>query len=248
MADTKLRCALVYHLEDEPIVIAKYDHASQYETHAGTDQGTLYGGRDKNYADAVGKIIGSDPPSGLSEAGKIGGFKIVQSDVHQVVYGSDTDGICCAVVTGLGYPSRTAIAMLTELYDEFIGKFGDQALSAKENSLNKRSKTILSTTCKKYEDSANVDKAQAVLGKVEGVKAQMQDNIAGMLKNTEKAESLAEQSDQLNEQAAVFQKNSTALKKQMKCKNMKMTILLTGLVIGILLIILVPLIIKAKKS
>jgi len=138
--------------------------------------------------------------------------------------------------------------MLTELYDEFIGKFGDQALSAKENSLNKRSKTILSTTCKKYEDSANVDKAQAVLGKVEGVKAQMQDNIAGMLKNTEKAESLAEQSDQLNEQAAVFQKKSTALKKQMKCKNMKMTILLTGLVIGILLIILVPLIIKAKKS
>ena len=75
-------------------MIAKYDHASQYETTGGTDQGTLYGGRDKNYADAVGKIIGSDPPSGLSEAGKIGGFKIVQSDVHQVVYGSDTDGIC----------------------------------------------------------------------------------------------------------------------------------------------------------
>ena len=94
MADTKLRCALVYRLEDSPIVIAKYDHASQYETHGGTDQGTLYGGRDKNYADAVGKIIGSDPPGGLSEAGAIGGFKIVQSDVHQVVYGSDTDGIC----------------------------------------------------------------------------------------------------------------------------------------------------------
>jgi hypothetical protein len=94
MADTKLRCALVYRLEDSPIVIAKYDHASQYETHGGTDQGTLYGGRDKNYADAVGKIIASDPPGGLSEAGSIGGFKIVQSDVHQVVYGSDTDGIC----------------------------------------------------------------------------------------------------------------------------------------------------------
>jgi hypothetical protein len=94
MADTKLRCALVYRLEDSPILIAKYDHASQYETHGGTDQGTLYGGRDKNYADAVGKIIGSDPPGGLSEAGAIGGFKIVQSDVHQVVYGSDTDGIC----------------------------------------------------------------------------------------------------------------------------------------------------------
>jgi hypothetical protein len=93
MADTKLRCALVYRLEGDPIVLSRFDHASQYETHGGTDQGTLYGGRDKNYADAVGKIIGSDPPTGLSEAGKIGGFKIVQSDVHQVVYGSDTDGI-----------------------------------------------------------------------------------------------------------------------------------------------------------
>ena len=156
--------------------------------------------------------------------------------------------IGCAVVTGLGYPSRTAIAMLTELHNEVVNKFGDELNSAKENALNKRAKTIMSNTCKKYEDSANVDKAQAVLGKVEGVKAQMQDNIAGMLKNTEKAESLAEQSDQLNEQAAVFKKNSTDLKKQMRCKNTKMTIILVGLVVGILLVILVPLIVKAKKS
>jgi hypothetical protein len=95
MADQKLRCALVYRLEaGNTINLAKYDHASQYETHGGSDEAALYGGKDKSYAEAVAKVISNDPPSGLSEAGTIGGFKVVQSDQHQVVYGADSDGIC----------------------------------------------------------------------------------------------------------------------------------------------------------
>jgi len=46
----------------------------------------------------------------------------------------------------------------------------------------------------------------------------------------------------------VFQKKSKDLRKQMRCKNIKMTIILTTLVVGILLVILVPLIMKAKKA
>ena len=34
----------------------------------------------------------------------------------------------------------------------------------------------------------------------------------------------------------------------MKCKNIKMTIILVSLVVGILIIVLVPLILKAKKA
>ena len=102
MTDTKLRCVIIYRLEDPPVAIAKYDHVSQYETH---DRTVLYGGREQNYADAVAKIIGSDPPGGLLESDKLGGFKIVQSDAHQVVYGSDADGICEWIVIFLAsYP------------------------------------------------------------------------------------------------------------------------------------------------
>jgi hypothetical protein len=94
MSDTKLRCALAYRLSDKaPVLLAKYDHASQYETHGGAG-GELYGGKDKAYAEAVGKVIENDPPAGLTESGAIGGFKVVQSDQHQVVYGADADGIC----------------------------------------------------------------------------------------------------------------------------------------------------------
>lgn len=95
MSDQKLRCALVYRLESGKTVnVAKYDHAGSYESSGGADEAALYGGRDKSYAEAVAKVIENDPPAGLSEAGTIGGFKVVQSDQHQVVYGADSDGIC----------------------------------------------------------------------------------------------------------------------------------------------------------
>ncbi len=95
MSDNKLRCALVYRLEGggNALCVAKYDHAGQYETHGGADS-SLYGGRDKSYAEAVAGVISNDPPSGLSQSGALGGFKVVQSDQHQVVYGADTDGLC----------------------------------------------------------------------------------------------------------------------------------------------------------
>jgi len=243
---------MVYRLQGggspNPVILASYDHANSYESHGGSaSEEGLYGGKGGDYSKAVAKVIANDPPGGLAEGGKVGGFKVVQSDQHQVVYGADKDGICFCVITGLAYQSRVAIQFLEELATEFSTTFGDEPKKAKENSLNRKTKKVMSAMCKKYEDPANVDKAQKVIGQVDKVKGQMQDNIANMLKNTEQAESLAEKSDQLNEQASVFKKNSKTLKKQMAWKNLKMTLLLGGIVVIILIVILVPLIVKLKK-
>ena len=96
MSDKKLRCALIFRLSSSgpPRMAAKYDHAGQYESHGGATTESLYGGRDQSYADAVGNVIHNDPPSALTESGTLGGFKVVQSDQHQVVYGADGDGVC----------------------------------------------------------------------------------------------------------------------------------------------------------
>ena len=98
-SDQKLRCALAYRIDPgSTVLLAKYDHAAQYESHGGAASGgggsDLYGGRDKSYADAVAAVIENDPPAGLAESGQIGGFKVVQSDMHQVVYGADADRVC----------------------------------------------------------------------------------------------------------------------------------------------------------
>jgi hypothetical protein len=87
---------MVYRLEGggapNPVCLASYDHANSYESHGGSEG--LYGGKGGDYAKAVAKVISNDPPGGLAEGGKIGGFKVVQSDQHQVVYGADKDGLC----------------------------------------------------------------------------------------------------------------------------------------------------------
>jgi uncharacterized protein YqhQ len=137
--------------------------------------------------------------------------------------------------------------MLTELHAPYSEQFSLQFESATTNALSKKSKPLLQEYCKKYDDSTKVDKASSLNAKVELVKGTMQDNIAAMLRNNELGESLAERSNQLNEQATVFQKKSKDLRKQMRCKNIKMTIILVSLVVGILVIILVPLIMRARK-
>jgi len=137
--------------------------------------------------------------------------------------------------------------MLQDMYTEFTSKYGDAAKTAAESSLSKKAKSILQDVCKKYEDPSSVDKTQKILGQVDAVKGQMQGNIASMLKNTEKAEDMAAKSEQLNEQASVFKKRSTDLKKQMQWKNLKMTLILGGIILVIVLAIVVPLIVKAKK-
>merc|ERR1719512_567144 len=191
-------------------------------------------------------VIKNDPPG--NGDGTIGGFKVVQSEVHQVVYGADSDGLCLAVITGLRYPSRIATQMLIELYQDYSTQFGQSIATAEKNSLSNKSKSLLSKMCVKYSDLEKVDKASALAGKIDGVKSQMQDNIASMLTNIEKTESISNQADQLNEQASVFKKKSTDLRKHMRCKNLKVTIILVAVVVIILLVILVPVISKANAA
>lgn len=256
MTDNKIRCVLIYRLDSDSggssaVCVAKFDYAGQYETHHGgtATESSLYGGRDKSYAEAVAGVVTNEPPNGLSQPDTLGGFKVVQSDQHQIIYGADIDGICCATITGTQYPSRVAIAMLQDLYTNFTATYGDAAkkTTATENSLSKKAKTILRDSCKKYADPSSVDKTQHVLGQVDVVKGKMQENIASILQNTESAEDMVVKSEQLNEQAAVFQKRSIDLKKQMQWKNVKMTIILGGVILIIIVAVTVPFVMKAKR-
>ena len=104
MNDTKLRCVLVYRLsEDGATTVAKHDHANQYESHrgaAGLEESTLYGNRDEPCEEQVKQVILNDPPNGLTASCIIGGFKVVRSGQHQVVYGADENGVCTYAALG----------------------------------------------------------------------------------------------------------------------------------------------------
>jgi hypothetical protein len=98
-SDDKLRCVIVYRLEGAgptAVTLAQLDYLKQVTTHG--DPEDLYGGKKANFAKAVARVVGNDPPTGVSKGQKVGGFKVVQSDEHQVVYGADLEGICKFII------------------------------------------------------------------------------------------------------------------------------------------------------
>jgi len=243
-SDNKIRCVLIYHLgkrgdvEAGNVLIAHYDYALHHERELHSqDHGNLYGG-DVNSEEVVSMVIGKDPPGMVTEDSKIGGFKVVESENHHVVYGADKNGLCLSVIMGLKYPSRVAIKMLIELYDEFSKKFGTKADVAKHDALTRQSKNMIKEVCEKYADVSNVDAAAGVLGQVDAVKGKMAQNITNMLANTEKASDIARESDVLAEQANVFQKRGHDIKNKMWWENMKQTLLLSAIIGFIILLII----------
>ncbi|CAM9367113.1 unnamed protein product [Ectocarpus fasciculatus] len=127
-------------------------------------------------------------------------------------------------------------------------KVGDKSLTAKEGGLSRTMKSSFSDLCIKYDDIRNVDRMAAVQDKVDVVKVTMQDNIQQMLANEERLDQISENAENLNEQAKVFQNRSSALRRQMRCKAIKMWLLLAMVVIILLIIIIVPIAMHAKNN
>ncbi|CAM9251228.1 unnamed protein product [Chrysoparadoxa australica] len=138
--------------------------------------------------------------------------------------------------------------MLDEMQSKFITKVGEKSLTAKEGQLNRTMKSSFSDILNKFDDVRNVDKMAAVQDKVNIVKTVMEDNIQQMLANEEKLESIAVNAENLNEQAQVFQNRSTALRRQMRCKAIKMWLLIGLAVSLVLIIIIVPTALWCKKN
>ena|ERR1719416_310192 len=107
---------------------------------------------------------------------------------------------------------------------------------------------MFKSTCQKYADPGKADKTSDLIDKVDQVKSTMSDNISVMLKNTESADALAQQSEQLSESATVFKKKSTDLKKEMWWKDFKTTLLLIAVVIAVVLMIIIPIILKSSRQ
>lgn len=153
---------------------------------------------------------------------------------------ADDENRVYSCVTDKEYPARIAFAMLEEMQTKFLTKVGDKALTAREGSLTRTMKSSFSDLCIKYDDIRNVDRMAAVQDKVDVVKTTMQDNIQQMLSNEERLDQISQNAEGLNEQAKVFQNRSSALRRQMRCKAIKMWLLLAFVVIVLLIIIIVP--------
>jgi len=137
---------------------------------------------------------------------------------------------------------------IVKLLDEMKSAFYENNESAsiklaKTNGpVNKNSQSFLNVLLKKY----GANKLAEVQQRVEEVKNVMRDNVDKTLENVEKLEDLEQKSETIENSARQFEKGATGLKSSMRCRYIKMTIIIGLLVAAILAVIIVPLALRAS--
>lgn len=138
--------------------------------------------------------------------------------------------LCCLYAVAIkagNYPERHAFALLTEVIDCVNKNLEGRSLNSLEAGiLTRQLKKPLRDLIDRYDNPANFDKTAEVQGKVDNVKGVMSDNIRKVMENHENIEKLEEKTDNLNQQAAQFNRSAGDLRRLMWMRKMKVTILL----------------------
>ncbi|KAF9314543.1 hypothetical protein BG003_004091 [Podila horticola] len=151
------------------------------------------------------------------------------------------DGLTYMCMADDSFGRRIPFAFLQDMKERFLADYSrERALSSVvPYGMNEFSKTI-AKQMEYFSTNPNADRIKQVQGEIEQVKDVMVHNIERVLERGERIELLVDKTDNLNQQAFAFKKRSTALKRNMWWKNVKLMVLLV-----VVLIVLAYLIIGA---
>ncbi|KAG0225001.1 hypothetical protein BGW41_004842 [Actinomortierella wolfii] len=129
---------------------------------------------------------------------------------------------------------RIPFAFLQDIKERFLAQYPrERALNAVvPYGMNEFSKTI-AKQMEYFSTNPNADRIKQVQGEIEQVKDVMVHNIERVLERGERIELLVDKTDNLNHQAYAFKKRSTALKRSMWWKNVKLMAILIFVMIVI---------------
>lgn len=183
-----------------------------------------------------------------NSSAKLGMRYSVTGSSQAVHYLLDQSSRVYVIVTDPKYPVRVAFGILDELQKNFTIEYGSKIAGSSEDGLNKASRSLLKDVADKYADPAAADQLVAVQAKIDVVKTEMQQNIQQLLINTEQMKHIEESAEELNTKSEEFKKGTKELRHKMWLKNIKMKLLLGGLIIAVLLIIIVPVVITTQGA
>ncbi|KAM0015884.1 putative Longin domain, v-SNARE, coiled-coil domain-containing protein [Helianthus anomalus] len=145
---------------------------------------------------------------------------------------------CVVAVESAG--RELPIGFLERIKDDFYNKYGaGKGQTAGAKGLNKefgsKLKEHMRYCVSHPEEISKIAKVKAQVTEVKGV---MMENIEKVLDRGEKIELLVDKSDNLRNQAQDFKKQGTKMKRKMWIHNMKVKLVIFGIVIALLLIII----------
>jgi len=159
-------------------------------------------------------------------------------DAHTFNYLIDNGYTYCVVAdetTGRQVP----MAFLERVKDDFVSKYGgEKASTAPPNSLNKEFGPKLKEHMQYCVDHPDeISKLAKVKAQVSEVKGVMMENIEKVLDRGEKIELLVDKTDNLHHQAQDFRSSGTSIRRKMWLQNMKVKLIVLGILIALILII-----------
>ncbi|XP_076901802.1 putative vesicle-associated membrane protein 726 [Bidens hawaiensis] len=145
---------------------------------------------------------------------------------------------CVVAVESVG--RELPIGFLERIKDDFYNKYGaGKGKTGGAKSLNKdfgpKLKEHMRYCVSHPEEISKIAKVHAQVSEVKGV---MMENIEKVLDRGEKIELLVDKSDNLRTQAQDFKKQGTKIKRKMWFHNMKVKLVIFGIVVALLLIII----------
>lgn len=144
---------------------------------------------------------------------------------------------CVVAVEAAG--RQLPIAFLERVKEDFNRKYGaGKASTAAAKSLNKEFGPKLKEQMQYCVDNPEeINKLAKVKAQVSEVKGVMMENIEKVLDRGEKIELLVDKTENLRSQAQDFRQQGTKLRKKMWFQNMKMKLIVLGIIIALILII-----------
>ncbi|KAK9076454.1 hypothetical protein SSX86_004789 [Deinandra increscens subsp. villosa] len=149
------------------------------------------------------------------------------------------DGFTYCVVAAESAGRQVPMAFLERIKDDFNKKYGGgKAATAIANSLNKefgpKLKEQMQYCVDHPEEISKLSKVKAQVSEVKGV---MMENIEKVLDRGEKIELLVDKTENLRSQAQDFRTQGTQIRRKMWLQNMKIKLIVLGIIIALILII-----------
>ena len=147
-----------------------------------------------------------------------------------------------------GYSDRFASALLSELKDLFEPQGPAHLKNSPGDAYSKIMLSDMRKLVEKYADTTGLDKVTVANQRVMEVKSLASEGIKQVMRNIESADVLAAKSSELEGNSRMFKNDAKRLERIMYCRKLKITCILTLVILGILLYIIVPIIISASNN
>ncbi|XP_042463268.1 vesicle-associated membrane protein 721-like [Zingiber officinale] len=149
------------------------------------------------------------------------------------------DGYTYCVVAVESVGRQIPIAFLERVKEDFSKRYGGKAATAAANSLTcefgSKLKEHMQYCIDHPEEISKLTKVKAQVSEVKGV---MMENIEKVLDRGEKIELLVDKTENLRSQAQDFRQQGTQIRRKMWLQNMKIKLIVLGIIIALILIII----------